>query len=125
MEYTLQQVNPLSNQFILTASGIPSDKVAGIQDTLNTVLFGIEPEKPVVPSFFIIDAKGVEETARALYFAGRKIDAIKFVRRVTNWGLKDAKDFCDQMGDTTGVFPVARNGALDLKNFAISRNLRF
>jgi hypothetical protein len=30
-----------------------------------------------------------------VWSGGRKIDSIKMLRAVTGWGLKDAKDFCE------------------------------
>lgn len=33
-----------------------------------------------------------------------KIQAIKYVRSLTQWGLKEAKDWCDALGHTHGLW---------------------
>lgn len=51
--------------------------------------------RPVLP--FVSDAVLTE--ARALAFGGKKIQAIKHVRTATGMGLREAKDYVDQMSD--------------------------
>lgn len=36
---------------------------------------------------------------RDLAKAGKKLDAIKLCRSFTGWSLKDAKEYCDKLGD--------------------------
>jgi ribosomal protein L7/L12 len=42
----------------------------------------------------------LEEQVQRLIADGRKISAVKLVRETTGWGLKQAKDFVDDRGET-------------------------
>jgi hypothetical protein len=123
MQYAIEKEDGKFDVFKLTAQDIPSSKIGTLQESLNLALFEIQPDKPKLPSIFVIDDKTITETAAALYRRNCKIDAIKFVRSVTAWDLRSAKDFCDQLYEESGPFMVASPGSLDLKNFAISRGL--
>lgn len=40
----------------------------------------------------------LEQQVRMLVSQGRKVSAVKLVREATGWGLKQAKDFVDNVG---------------------------
>lgn len=40
----------------------------------------------------------MDNAIRKLYASGSKVEAIKFCRQETGWGLKEAKDYCDALG---------------------------
>jgi len=44
-----------------------------------------------------LDEDAVKEEIKKLVEAGRKIEAIKFIRQVHNCGLKEAKDIVEQL----------------------------
>lgn len=44
-----------------------------------------------------VSRETLEFEIRELLARGRKIDAIKKVRQLTNWGLREAKDFVDSV----------------------------
>ncbi|MEM7061708.1 MAG: hypothetical protein AAF572_00875 [Cyanobacteria bacterium P01_B01_bin.77] len=48
---------------------------------------------------FDIDRNTVNDRIQMLLAAGRKIEAIKLVRMVTNWSLKDSKEYIDNYPD--------------------------
>lgn len=55
-------------------------------------------------------AEALEREARALLAQGRKIEAVKYVREYTNWGLKEAKDFVDALGNDSSASEVTPVG---------------
>jgi len=53
----------------------------------------------------------------------RKVSAIKGVRAITGWGLKESKYFVDDLLDKPNTFPVPDNiSDLDLSRFMIDIN---
>lgn len=44
-----------------------------------------------------IDLGEMNVAARTLISQGKKIDAIKLVRELTGWGLKEAKDYVESL----------------------------
>ena len=52
---------------------------------------------PSMDSAVGVSRETLEFEVRELLARDRKIDAIKKVRELTNWGLKEAKDFVDSM----------------------------
>ena len=48
----------------------------------------------------------LEREVRILLAQGRKIEAVKRVREVTNWGLKASKDFVDALQDNSYASPA-------------------
>jgi ribosomal protein L7/L12 len=49
----------------------------------------------------------MDNEIRKLYSMSQKVAAIKLCREKTGWGLKEAKDYCDAIGCTVPVSPVA------------------
>lgn len=71
---------------------------------------GMGKGNPIPPiESFDIDRHDINDRVRLLMQRGRKIDAIKLVRTVTNWGLKEAKDYIDHHPDVAPL-PIAERG---------------
>ncbi len=86
------------------------------------------PIDPIDPSFDQLTAQlddFIIHEARILIERGRKIDAIKLVRQHTNWGLKQAKAYVDQLegiplrGDAATHTVDQASGSLEME----ARNL--
>ena len=45
-----------------------------------------------------MNSVGLEDQVRALLARGRKVEAVKRVRKTTGWGLKESKDYVDALG---------------------------
>ena len=58
---------------------------------------------------FDIDHHDINDRVRLFMQRGRKIDAIKLVRTVTNWSLKEAKNYIDHYPDVAPL-PITERG---------------
>jgi ribosomal protein L7/L12 len=74
------------------------------------------------------EAKGaLEQEIGALVQQGARIEAIKRVRQATGWGLKECKDYVDQLsssgpaGEAVPVPPLFRDSGLDLSQHTVSQ----
>lgn len=67
----------------------------------------VAPARPV--ESFDIDRHDINDRVRLFIQRGRKIDAIKLVRTVTNWSLKEAKNYIDHYPDVVPL-PITERG---------------
>jgi hypothetical protein len=92
----------------VVVTDLSDENVARMLPVVNEVVLGIKPPVPSPASIMIspfstdLDMLRMVVTQTYVAVAGglsttpNKINMIKFVRSVTNMGLKDAKDFVDQ-----------------------------
>jgi ribosomal protein L7/L12 len=78
-------------------------KVEAIKQVRKETGWGLREAKDYVdalayaalPALGAADEAAMEQAARALIQQGRPIEAIRRVRELTNWGLRESKDYVD------------------------------
>jgi hypothetical protein len=106
-------------------NGLTNEKFAKLLPVVNDVVLGIPMPTPIIvgTSPFSTDVEMLRMVITQTYVAHRagystnpnKINMIKFVRSVTNLGLKEAKDFvdaCESVSFSYQRVPVPKPGNL-------------
>lgn len=117
MKYTIEQFN---SEFVLTVAEIQGHRIHDVLNAINKVAFDIEPPKPFepptatdpVPAAGFVPTvtvpivlggvtgeqlHGFHDTLNALLKSGYKIQAVKLVRQLTGWGLKESKNYVEEI----------------------------
>lgn len=85
---------------------VPQDKLLRLQEFATALQFGLPTEKATSPFYdptapavsgLVTHERLTEFVKDAMHYTKNKILVIKFVRILTNWGLKEAKDFVDKV----------------------------
>jgi len=66
------------------------------KDYVDALALGVPPSPPARREF-AESPDHIQQELRALLAEGHKIQAVKLVRDVTGWGLKQAKDYVDRL----------------------------
>jgi ribosomal protein L7/L12 len=69
----------------------------GLKEAKDYVDSLARSSSPAMDSALGVSKETLEFEVRELLARGRKIDAIKKVRELTDWGLKEAKDYVDSV----------------------------
>lgn len=121
MRLSVEQTTPfgsLSSETEITIAGLSQSKVNEILPFLNKAVLGIAPAAADEPEKILPygnsqydDMSMLRRLITDTYVATKnggianKINLIKFVRRITLWGLKDSKDFVDSCQRDAGAVP--------------------
>jgi hypothetical protein len=61
---------------------------------------------------------GLEDQVRTLLAQGRKVEAVKRVRKTTGWGLKESKDYVDALADAPPPTPHVMDQEVDYSSLS-------
>lgn len=101
MRVILDSNNQFNSQFDLLVSDVPVEKATQLQADVTALVFGFT--KPVAPAQ-TFDVVVLESFLRNMVGSlNGKIPAIKAIRCLTSWGLKESKDFVEAVENRYGI----------------------
>jgi ribosomal protein L7/L12 len=99
MSYVEQEIQSLVNQGrkVEAVKRVMELRGGGLKEAKDYVDSLAKSTSPSMDSAAGVSKETLEFEVRELLARGRKVEAVKKVRELTNWGLKEAKDFVDSV----------------------------